>query len=495
MSEAGAAQSVAAPGVPLIRRVFDRDTGSESTVAISCGSTRESKCPPCAHKARVLRMQQCAEGWHRDHEPEPEAPDDELGDQFDDEDQDDEGGADRRVRSTRRQQDAPDLPRIPQEARTVGQTFTAPDGTTYRPSMFLTLTLPSYGPVTPGTEVPAAPDAYDYRRAALDALHFPKLVDRFWQNLRRSAGYKVQYFAAVEPQKRLAPHLHAAIRGAIPRTTLRQVVRATYVQVWWPQHDQPVYTDPETYPTWDGSDYVDELTGVVLPTWDEALDQLDQDLDARPAHVMRFGSQTDMRGIIAPSPDADRAVRYLVKYLTKSVAETYADPDQTHVELEAHIDRLHHEVRFLPCSPQCANWLRYGVQPANPGPGMRPGWCGSKAHDRENLGLGGRRVLVSRQWSGKTLGEHRADRASVVREALTEAGIVAPEIERLAADVLSTDGKPRFVWTDTQPDPQLYARIILTSIAERQRWKAQYEAAKTARQPVDSLSATAGPAP
>jgi hypothetical protein len=32
---------------------------------------------------------------------------------------------------------------------------------------------------------------------------------------------------------------------------------------------------------------------------------------------------------------------------------------------------------------------------------MRPGWCRSKAHDRENLGLGGRRVLVSRQWSGK----------------------------------------------------------------------------------------------
>jgi hypothetical protein len=64
----------------------------------------------------------------------------------------------------------------------------------------------------------------------------------------------------------------------------------------------------------------------------------------------------------------------------------------------------------------------------------------------------------------------------------------------MAADVLSADGKPRFVWTDTKPDPQLYARIILNSIAERQRWRAQYEAAKAAREPVDSLSAT-GPAP
>ena len=82
--------------------------------------------------------------------------------------------------------------------------------------MFLTLTLPSYGKVS-STGAPLNPESYDYRRAALDALHFPKLVDRFWQNLRRCAGYKVQYFAAVEPQRRLAPHLHAAIRGAIPR--------------------------------------------------------------------------------------------------------------------------------------------------------------------------------------------------------------------------------------------------------------------------------------
>jgi hypothetical protein len=175
-----------------------------------------------------------------------------------------------------------------------------------------------------------------------------------------------------------------------------------------------------------GSDYVDKQIGVMLPTWQQALDGLDRDPDARPAHVMRFGAQTDMRGIIAPSPDADRAVRYLVKYLTKSVAETYADPDSNDSPLERHIDRLHAELRFVPCSPGCSNWLRYGIQPDHPGPGLRPGWCSSKAHDRENLGLGGRRVLVSRQWSGKRLSRHRADRAAVVRAALSEAGIVAP---------------------------------------------------------------------
>jgi hypothetical protein len=109
----------------------------------------------------------------------------------------------------------------------------------YRPSMFLTVTLPFYGPVT-RTGTPADPVTYDYRRAALDGLHFPKLVDRLWQNVRRCAGYKVQYFAAVEPQRRLAPHLHAAIGGAIPRQLLRQVVAASYAQVWWPAFDRPV---------------------------------------------------------------------------------------------------------------------------------------------------------------------------------------------------------------------------------------------------------------
>jgi hypothetical protein len=76
-----------------------------------------------------------------------------------------------------------------------------------------------------------------------------------------------------------------------------------------------------------------------------------------------------------------------------------------------------------------------------------------EAHDREHLGLGGRRVLVSRKWSGKTLSEHKADRATVVREALLSAGMVAPEIERLAASVRATDGLPRFVWTDEEARP------------------------------------------
>ena len=472
---------------PVLRRVLDRETGSEDQVAIPCGSTLEAVCPPCAHKARVLRMHQCQEGWHRTEEPEPgQQPESQPEESPADQDEDE--ASSRQVRSTRRRQDVPDLPRVVQENRTVGRLFTAPDGREYRPSMFLTLTMPSYGPVT-GTGAPVDPAMYDYRRQALDTLHFARLVDRFWQNLRRCAGYRVQYFAAVEPQRRLAPHLHAALRGAIPRQLLRQVVRATYLQLWWPPHDRPVYV--HRVPVWDGHDYVDADTGEVLPTWQQALDRLAADPDARPSHVMRFGRQVDIAGIIAPSPDADRAVRYLTKYLTKSVAGVHSDEELSSA-VTAHVDRLQDELRWLPCSERCANWLRYGIQPDAAGPGLQAGRCSSKAHDRDHLGLGGRRVLVSRQWSGKTLAVHRADRALVVREALLAAGIVAPETERLAADVTLADGSPRFVWTDTRPDLAVYARVILASIAERQRWREQYARAKALR-PVDSRPATGPP--
>lgn len=247
-------------------------------------------------------MTQCAEGWHADTEPVPlgqpateEAPDDpdEDADEQDDED------TQRQIRSTRRRCDAPDLPTRPAEKRTIGQVFTAPDGKTYRPSMFITLTLPSYGKVIPGLGVPVDPARYNYRRAALDALHFPKLLDRWVQNLRRCAGFHCQYFGAVEAQRRLAPHFHTAIRGAIPRSTVKAVTKATYLQLWWPQMEHPVYV--HRLPVWDGEQYRDPDTGFPLPTWDQALDALDEDPDAKPAHVMRVGQQVDIKGIV-PAP-------------------------------------------------------------------------------------------------------------------------------------------------------------------------------------------------
>jgi hypothetical protein len=50
-----------------------------------------------------------------------------------------------------------------------------------------------------------------------------------------------------------------------------------------------------------------------------------------------------------------------------------------------------------------------------------------------------------------------------------------------------------FMWTDTRPNPRTYTGCILHSIAERLRWRQEYEAAKQAGQPVDNCSATGPP--
>lgn len=434
-------------------------------------------------------MHQCREGWHLEEDPAPRSGTPGQGST-------DAAAvlttAQRVVRSTRRLQGKPDLPKVPMEARTVGRTYTDPrTGKTFRPSMFLTLTLRSYGRIIRGEGVPIDPHAYDYQRAALDALLFSRLVDRFWQNLRRCAGYKVQYFSAIEAQRRLAPHLHAAIRGAIPRATLRDVARATYYAAWWPSITQVVYDETDQLPMWhkEIGVYVDALTDAPLPTWEEAVSRL-----AAPCHVVGFGRQVDIKGLLGGTADSDRAVRYLCKYLTKGIAETYAaDPGQDSA-YEQHMSRLHERVRLLPCSPQCANWIRFGVTPKDPGPGLRPGACSSAAHDRENLGLGGRRVLVSRQWSGKTLDEHRADRRAVVAQVLAAAGILPDDAARMAVDQQLPDGRPRFTWADVDVSATDYVAVMTRSLRQARRWREQYETAKELAlqraSPVETRSAT-----
>jgi hypothetical protein len=132
--------------------------------------------------------------------------------------------------------------------------------------------------------------------------------------------------------------------------------------------------------------------------------------------------------------------------------------------------------------------LRYGVQPAGAQAGMVPGHCKHKAHERENLGVGGRRVLVSRKWSGKTLAGHKADRATVVRAALEEAGIDPDDHDELA--VVGSDG--RWSWEllgRSRVDPETYTAAIAQAINTRQRWRSEYERAKSA------VAARAGPAP
>jgi hypothetical protein len=501
---------------PVQLRRTDTVTGKVEQVMIPCGATLASICPPCAERAKSLRASQCREGWHLEDEPDPGPP---APDQTQEHwltlraeaqvkrDRAEACGEDvnvydaliseldlevtkagvrgtvtttssnsrhegkpkgRRARSTRRRQDAPDLPKRKIAPRTIGRVFTAPDGKSYQPSMFLTLTCDSYGKVR-DDGAPVDPSTYDYRRAARDALHFSALVDRFIQNLRRVLGYDAQYFGAVEPQKRLAPHLHMAIRGAIPRAVVRQVIAATYHQVWWPS-TEVVRFDEDELPVWDEDlgTYMDPATGELLPTWDQALDAIGPHDD--PLHMARFGAEFHAEGVLAGSKDAARCIGYMTKYITKHVADCHqADTDAQ----RAHADRLADALRYEPCSPTCANWLRYGIQPKNPRSGLRPGACKGKAHRPEHLGYAGRRVLNSRKWSGKTLQDHRGDRKAWLIQTL---GLEPPD-------------PARYTWHAVTPADRDYLppdKRLLHIVADRARWQAALTEARRKAQEADA---------
>jgi hypothetical protein len=127
-----------------------------------------------------------------------------------------------------------------------------------------------------------------------------------------------------------------------------------------------------------------------LPTWDEALAALDDDPDTTPAHTVRAGRQADVQAMFGrppvtsnaddpaceihghiAGPKAEKAIGYLTKYLTKSIAEGITDAEPS-ARQRAHADRLAEQARWLPCSPECANWLRFGLTPKDPDGRMIP---------------------------------------------------------------------------------------------------------------------------
>ncbi|MDQ4032555.1 MAG: hypothetical protein M3332_09920 [Actinomycetota bacterium] len=266
-------------------------------------------------------------------------------------------------RSTRRRQDAPNLPRCPVARRTVGRVFAG----RYRPSTMLTLTLDSYGQVD-AHGVAIDPNRYGYQRAARDAIHFPALVDRFWQNTRRCVGWDVQYFGTVEPQNAgprtstppsAAPFPALSCGRSPPPPTTKS----------GGHHDQLVYSG-DRLPVWDSraKAFTDPDTGTALPTWEQACEELTE-----PAHVVRFGAQVHVKGILGGTKEAGRHIGYLTKYLTKSVSQTVGlDERATDAQCD-HAHRLHAELQITPCSPRCAVWLLYGIQPRGARHSITPG--------------------------------------------------------------------------------------------------------------------------
>jgi hypothetical protein len=62
--------------------------------------------------------------------------------------------------------------------------------------------------------------------------------------------------------------------------------------------------------------------------------------------------------VLAGSRDASRCIGYLTKYLTKHLGDCHQAATDGQAD---HAERLADALRYEPCSPTCANWLRYGI--------------------------------------------------------------------------------------------------------------------------------------
>jgi hypothetical protein len=537
---------------PLAVRRIERATGRViGTFDIPCGARLASKCKPCAERNRRLRQRQIREGWHLAEEPTVpvEPPSSEVvalmhmrgsllfgrdqavsAEEWDEVKELDTAIAEvdellstcrvrgtlpkpnrprkpRVVRSTKRRQDAPKLPRRKVESRSVGRVYQGRDGKSHRPSMLLTVTLPGFGSVHTGKRMrrgqlmacecghlhgeadgvlgtPMNPAAYDYREQALSLIFFPYLLDRFWQNYRRAAGWKVAYAGAVEMQRRLATHAHYAVRGTVSRALTKHVAAATYHQVWWPPFDRMSYS-VDRPPVWDDStdSYVDPKTREPLPTWRRAIEALAEP-GAEPAYVARLGT-VDVRGVEAGTEHAERAIRYATKYITKDLVDhTFVRS----IEQQEHADRLYDELSVLPCSPRCANWLLYGVQPDEAKKDLIPGACKGRVHQRRTLGYTGRRCLVSRNWSNKTLTDHRHDGQEWFR-ALT-AGLIDDQGDPVELD------KHLYAYELARNDDHDVGALqdrIFRSIAARQRARVALHVARAGPRDVPAMAPATTP--
>jgi hypothetical protein len=108
-----------------------------------------------------------------------------------------------------------------------------------------------------------------------------------------------------------------------------------------------------------------------------------------------------------------------------------------------------------------------------------PGCCRVKAHEPTHLGYGGRRVLVSRKWTGKDLADHRYDRRAHVL------AVLGRDVDGNLLGSSATDAAPKtdpshIVWekaknSDDDVDP--LPRRLLRSIAHATRRRAEYRTA------------------
>ena len=303
----------------------------------------------------------------------------------------------RRIRSTRRRQDVPDLPRQKVDPRTVGRTYTGPDGTVHQPSMWLTLTLDSYGPVH---SIPARP-----------AVHLPPPAQPTTTRCSAPRSTRPRTTTGAPPGTPCtSPGCSTVLAEPAPRGRLERPVRrlrraATPARparpLRHPRHHPPRHaatrsppppttrcggrppTDRATPldrpPVWDAdaSAWIDPDTRTPLPTWARGP-RRDRRRPGRRAGARRpvraAGQGQGRRARHARTSTAPSATSPSTSPKTPPTATPITSDPQ-----REHLDRLWHELRVTPCSDRCANWLLYGIQPkkahdqAPPRPLQRPG--------------------------------------------------------------------------------------------------------------------------
>ena len=268
-----------------------------------------------------------------------------------------------------------------------------------------------------------------------------------------------------------------AIRGAVPRAVVRQVIAATYHQVWWPSTDVVRY-DGDQLPVWDEDTrtYLDPATGEVLPTWDQALDAIGPHDD--PLHVARFGAKFDAQGVLAGSKDASRCIRYLTKYLTKHVADCHqADTDAQRRTCSP--ARRRAAVRAVLADLRELAALRHPAQerPGRPGPRRVQGQSPPARAPRLRRTPGAGLPQVVGQDPGRP---PRRPQGLAARRPSAWSRPTRPATPGTSS--------PRPTTTTCPPDKRL-----LHVVADRARWQAALaEARRRAQEPGGNLSATGG---
>ena len=193
-----------------------------------------------------------------------------------------------------------------------------------------------------------------------------------------------------------------------------------------------------------------------------------------PAHVVTFGRQVHSKGILGGTEEAGRHIGYLTKYLTKSTGEVV---EADTARQRDHHDRLHAELSVTPCSPRCAVWLLYGIQPkganAQDDSGALQGAGASADHARAAGAAGAGVAQVVRQDARRPQGRP---------ESLCRTSTWPRSGSR-------SRNRTRPGWSGARSSPatrrcRLGHHLVMRAIAERITWKAEYDRA---------LLAAAGP--